>query len=73
MAIEKYEFTPEQEKAIGQLVTDRWGDNFQTGFDNITDNLNQGTGYPYITSQSGPVHPARRAVIAPDGEIVFDG
>lgn len=72
MADERYEFTPEQEAAIGQLITDRWGDNFQTGFDNITDNFNQGTGYPMLYSQTGPHLPVRRAVIAPDGTVLFD-
>lgn len=68
---ERYEFTPEQEAEIGRLVIDRWGDNFQTGFDEITDTFDKGTGYPMLYSQSGPTHPVRRTVIAPDGTTVF--
>jgi hypothetical protein len=59
-----YEFTDEQEEAIGQLVTDRWGDNFQTGFD-------QATTHPELFSQTGPNHPVRSAVIARDGTVIF--
>lgn len=68
---QKYKFTPEQKAEIGRLVIDRWGDDFQTGFDNITDTLNQGTGFPVLWSKSS-LESARRFVIAPDGTVAFD-
>jgi hypothetical protein len=63
----KYEFTDEQAGAIGELVVDRWGDNFQTGFEVGID------GNPVLWSKRNPDAPARRAVIAPDGTVTFDG
>jgi hypothetical protein len=70
MSDKRYEFTPQQEEAIGQLVTDRWGDNFQTG---IVLDPGPNIGLPFLYSQTGPAHSVRRAVIAPDGTVLFDG
>ena len=61
-----YDFTPEQEQAIGQLVTDYWNSNIQTGF-GLTERV------PHIWFQHGPSLPVQRFEIHPDGTVTKDG
>lgn len=44
--VDRYEFTEQQEKAIGELVVDLWGCNFQTGYTE--------RGIPCVYAQRGP-------------------
>lgn len=68
----EYEFTDKQEEAIGQLVVDCWGGHCQTGFthEDFADELS-GDHVPYLYTQMGPNHKIKRALIYPDGTVVF--
>ena len=60
----RYDFTPEQEKAIGEFVADNWGSNFQTGYEEDDQGL-------YIYAQAGPKLPIKRASIDREGTVTF--
>lgn len=64
MALGAHDATPEQEKAIGQLMVDLWGSNFQTG--------RESNGALVLWSKPGPRIPARRYIITREGEVGVD-
>ena len=60
---DKYEWTEQQEEAIGQLVADKWGCDTQSGWD-------FDGGVPYIYFKRSPNEPAQRYSIHPDGTVM---
>jgi hypothetical protein len=66
---EGYEFTGQQEVAIGELVVDHWGDNIQTGFIVCKIRPYKGFTLPYLAAKKGPNHPVVFYQIDPDGQV----
>lgn len=56
------EFTPEQEKSIGELVGDKWGWHFQTSVEGDT---------PILWAQEGPNTKPQRYKVMSDGRVIF--
>lgn len=65
--INDYEFTEKHEEAIGQLVTDYWGANIQTGFAGFENKV------PYIYFQMGPNTEIMQFYVDPDGTVTRIG
>lgn len=59
---ERYEFTTDQEIAIGHIVVDQWGSNIQTGIDLATE-------VPFIYAQKGPNQPIKCWNVDRDGTV----
>lgn len=62
LKIARYEFTDEQKTEIAEIMCLNWGGHMQTGID-------LGTGQPYLYTKMGPSFPAKRHMIARDGEV----
>lgn len=63
MAVRQYEITSEQETALGQIVADNFGANFQTSvFEK----------YLAVYFKIGPTHPVISNFIDPDGTVVTE-
>jgi hypothetical protein len=59
----RYEFTKEQEQAIGQLVIDHWGGHVQSGMNGVNHT-------PYLSIKFSHNSPVRSYEIHPDGTVV---
>lgn len=59
------ELTERQKQAIGKIVVDAFGDNFQTGRYAGRDD------WVYVAWQRGPHYATRMAYISPDGTIHY--
>lgn len=59
----KYDFTPEQQEAVKQLVVDHWGWNMQSGYDVQEDAM-------YLYAQEGPNLPVQGWTILVDGSVI---